>query len=223
MIAHAHKIISRLTRLGAASLVPEVRLHLAADATGIFSAVAEALPDSEYPPYWAFAWPGGQAAARYLLDVPSRVTGKRVVDIGAGSGIASMAAVQGGAASVLAADVDPLACAAIALNAAANGIRVNTTTVDLLGTLPDADLIVLGDLVYEPELATRVSAFLQDAAQRDIVVLLADRTTARRPPVAFDLVAEYDAPLTPALPAHPFERARLWRLTPEQKRRRKPR
>lgn len=222
MTRDADTIIATHSRLGTTPLVPEVRLHLAADATGIFGAIAQDAPDNGYPPYWAFAWPGGQATARYLLDTPSLVTGQRVVDIGAGSGIASIAAALAGARHVLAADVDPLASAAISLNAAANGVHVAATTDDLLGGPPEADLILLGDLVYEPELATRVAAFLQDAARRGIAVLLADRTTAKRPPVAFDLVAEYDAPLIPALPAHPFERARLWRLTPAPIRRRKP-
>ncbi|MFM9942031.1 MAG: class I SAM-dependent methyltransferase [Hyphomicrobiaceae bacterium] len=201
------------TVLGAAPLVPEIVLHLARDADGIFGA-GDTLPREieRFPPYWAFAWPGGQATARWLLDHREAVAGKRVVDIGAGSGIAAIAAAMAGAAHVLAADVDPVATAAIALNAGANAVTVATTTTDILGILPPADLVLIGDLVYDPELATRVAALLESAARQGVDVLFADRTSERRPPLAFDLLAEYAAPLTPPLAAHPFERARLWQL-----------
>ncbi len=213
------------TRLAHAALVPEIVLHLARDPTGIFSA-AEARPETSerYPPYWAFAWPGGQATARWLLDHREAVVGKRVVDIGAGSGIAAIAAAMAGAAQVLAADVDPEATAAVRENARVNRVSLQTTTTDILGDLPPADLVLIGDLVYEPELAMRVTALLEQAAQRRIEVLFADRSSARRvrlnnrrsakagAMVAFELVAEYAAPLMPPLPAHPSERARLWRL-----------
>lgn len=193
--------------------MPEIVLALAADPTGIFTA-AERLPRAEadrYPPYWAFAWPGGQALARYILDHAQDFRGRRVVDIGAGSGLASIAAAMAGA-DVVAADVDPVSVVAIGLNARANGVPVGVTQEDLLGRIPDADLLIIGDLVYEPALATRVAAFLGEAARRSMPVILADRTTARRPPLAFDLLAEHAAPVVPALPGNPFEAARVWAL-----------
>lgn len=212
--------VRRHARLAHAPLVPEIALHLARDPLAIFEAAAGDLGVApELPPYWAFAWPGGQAAARYLLDRPEAVAGRSLLDLGAGSGIAAIAGARAGARAVLAADIDPLACSAIALNAAANGVGLATTIADVLGVAPDHDLVVIGDLVYEPELAQRVTAYLEAAAARGTAVLLADRISARRPPLAFELVATYDAPLTPALPAHPFEKARLWWLTG---RRRKP-
>ena len=231
------------TRLAATPLVPEIMLRLACDATGIFAAAAVE-PAERFAPYWAFAWPGGQATARYLLDHPESVRGRRVLDIGAGSGLAAIAAMQAGAAHALAADIDPMAAIAIDLNARANGVAVETLTADILGAMPPADLVLMGDLVYEPEMAIRVAALLETIARGGADVLVADRTSARRlvpvkagapskcslapprppkpghrgrnqnrPPVAFELIAEYDAPLMPRLPAHPFEKARLWRLS----------
>jgi predicted nicotinamide N-methyase len=197
-----------------APLVPEIALHLATDPHDIF-ADAERFTDGQterWPPYWAFAWPGGQGLARHLLDNPATVRGRRIIDIGSGSGIGAIAAAMAGAIDVLAADTDPLACAAITLNAADNGQRVSTTTRDLLAMAPDVDLVLIGDLVYEPELATRVGAFLDAAARAGVAVLIGDRTTARRPPQAFDLVAEYSAPLMPELHEVMQESARVWQL-----------
>lgn len=206
-------IVNATTSPGRAALVPEIALQLASDATGIFSIIEQWERDgARLPPYWAFAWPGGQAVARHLLDHRAEVAGRRIIDIGAGSGIAAIAAALAGARHVIAADIDPLAAAACRLNAASNGVALETTTADVLGAPPEADLIVIGDLVYEPEIATRVAACLEAAARTGIAVLVADRTSARRPSLAMTLVATYDAPLTPALPAHPSERARLWRL-----------
>lgn len=202
------------TLLTTTKLVPEIRLHLARDPTGIFAAVdAIERTGDRYPPYWAFAWPGGQAMARLLLDRPELVAGKRVLDLGTGSGIAAIAASKGHAAHVLAVDVDPLAAVAVVLNATANGVGLATLTGDVLGDLPPTDVLLIGDLVYEPELQTRVAAALEAARRRGLDVLIADRTSARRPPMALEPVAEYDAPLTPPLPAHAFERARIWRLS----------
>lgn len=194
-------------------LVPEIALRLAAEPHGIFQATELfERAGARLLPFWAFAWPGGQVAARHLLDHPETVRDRRVVDIGSGSGIAAIAAALAGAADVLAVDIDPLAIAAVELNAAGNGIAVRTTIDDVLGSVPDADLVMIGDLVYEPALATRVAGFLEAAARRGASVLLADRTTAHRPPLPFDLVAEHEAPVAPALIEAHIERARLWRL-----------
>jgi predicted nicotinamide N-methyase len=201
------------TALSAAVLVPEIQLHLAISARNIFID-ADTLMDGRLGsrPYWAFAWPGGQALARAILDQPALVAGKRVLDLGAGSAIGAIAAMKAGAASAVAADIDPLADAACALNARANGVTLATTTRDLLGDAPTADLLIIGDLVYEPDLQIRVGALLDAAVARGIPVLYGDRTTARRPRRDFDLMAEYEAPLTPALVDDFVERARVWRL-----------
>ena len=201
------------TVLLAPALVPEIRLHLARASREIFQAAeGHATTGGRWPPYWAFAWPGGQGLARYILDHPSCVAGKRVADIGAGSGLAALAALRAGALSALAVDPDPLACAAMAQNAASNGLDLTIRNEDPLGTEPDADLVLIGDLVYEPELEIRVAAFLEAACRRGTEVLYGDRTTARRPPLDLMLLEEYRAPLSPALEDDHIEHALVWRL-----------
>jgi predicted nicotinamide N-methyase len=191
-------------------LVPEITLHLARETYTIFQSAEEVGAER---PYWAFAWSGGQALARWLIDNPDEVAGRRVLDIGAGSGLTSIAAMMAGARAATANDTDPLACAAATLNAALNGVVLATSVDDLLATSPEADLILIGDLFYEPDLVTRVGAFLERAARRGTRVMYADRLTARRPPVPMQLVAEYRAPLTPPMEIDYVERARVWRLT----------
>jgi predicted nicotinamide N-methyase len=194
-------------------LVPEIRLHLAKQPRAIFIA-ADLFMDSGLGarPYWAYAWPGGQALARYILDHPEIVRGKRIVDIGSGSAVTSIACMMAGAASVLAADIDPIAQAAARLNAAENGVPIEVTTHDLLGSAIDADLAIIGDLVYEPDLKIRVAGFLEAAKRAGVDVLYGDRTSARRPPQVFRLLQDYEAPLTPPLVEDFIERARVWQL-----------
>lgn len=199
------------TRAVTPPLVPEVQLRLAHDSHAIFQA-AHQFDGDGMRPYWAFAWPGGQALARYIIDNPALVAGKRVLDLGAGSGLAGIAAMLAGARSAMLADVDRLAAAACALNAAANGVNAEVTTNDLLGVETDYDLVIVGDLVYEPELKDRVGTFLTSHHLRGIPMLYGDRTTARRPPGDFRLLADYEAPLTPALLDDFTERARVWQL-----------
>jgi predicted nicotinamide N-methyase len=205
--------VGRHTVETAVALTPKIRLFLTPDPLSIFQDTDEfERPGIRFPPFWAFAWPGGQALAAYLLANRGLVKDRRVIDIGSGSGISAVAALSAGARSALAADVDPLAEAAARRNARANGLTLETTTRDLLGTDIRADMILIGDLVYEPELMARVTGFLERARRRGAALLMADRTTARRPPLPFELVAEYEAPVTPWLEEGHFERARVWRL-----------
>jgi predicted nicotinamide N-methyase len=169
--------IAAHTELIAPPLVPEIRLHLATNAFAIFEA-AYALNSDGLRPYWAFAWPGGQALARYLLDTPALVQGKRVLDLGAGSGLGAIAAMQAGALAATAADIDPLSVAACLRNAAANLVSLSVITDDLLGADTAFDLVLIGDLVYEPDLKDRVGAFLTTHARRGVPILYGDRTTA---------------------------------------------
>jgi predicted nicotinamide N-methyase len=207
------RFIERETVIASAGLVPEVRLHLARDARQIFVVAEELLDGSRGShPYWAFAWPGGQGLARYILDNPSLVAGKRVLDLGAGSGLGAIAAMKAGARSVRCSDIDPMAVAACQMNAEANGVTLDVTLADLLGDNPSADVILIGDLVYEPELQIRVGFLLDAARAAGIPVFYADRTTARRPRQDFRLLQEYVAPLTPALVDEFIERARVWTL-----------
>jgi predicted nicotinamide N-methyase len=143
-------------------LVPEIRLYLATEVVPLWRATEEELEKMGVPPpYWAFAWAGGQALARYILDHPERIMGKHVLDIGSGSGMVAIAAAKAGAASVLAADIDAFSIAAIRLNAAANGVTVAFTQDDLIGAEGDWDVILVGDLFYERPLAERLLAWLK--------------------------------------------------------------
>jgi len=155
----ANSIVSR------APLVPEIKLHLASEVVPLWRATEEELAANGLPPpYWAFAWAGGQALARYVLDHPKIVRGKRVLDIGAGSGLVGLAAAKAGAAEVLAADIDRFACAAIHLNVSANpwanDSAIAVTQEDLIGAPCIWDLILVGDLFYERPLAERLLAWL---------------------------------------------------------------
>jgi predicted nicotinamide N-methyase len=143
-------------------LVPEIRLYLATEVVPLWRATEEELEKMGVPPpYWAFAWAGGQALARYILDHPEQIMGKHVLDIGSGSGMVAIAAAKAGAASVLAADIDAFSIAAIRLNAVANGATVAVTQDDLIGAESDWDMVLVGDLFYERPLAERLLAWLK--------------------------------------------------------------
>lgn len=158
--------------LTAPPLVPEIKLHLATEVVPLWRATEDELAEIGVPPpYWAFAWAGGQALARYVLDNPALVAGKRVLDIGSGSGLVAIAAARAGAAHVLAADIDAFACAAIGLNAGANACAIKVTQDDLIGTACDWDIILVGDLFYERPLAERLLAWL---APLSVPALLGD-------------------------------------------------
>lgn len=199
------------------ALLPELTLRLASEPFGIFEAADSVGAER---PYWAFAWAGGQGLARHILDRPETVAGKRVLDIGSGSALTTIAAGRAGAAEAVAVDTDPMACAAAHINARDNGTRIAVSSDDLLGCEVEADLILIGDLFYEPELVTRVTAFLERAARRGTEILFGDRATIRRPPFEFELLARYEAALTPHLEIDYVEEARIWRLLPRRKGRR---
>src|SRR5258707_541008 len=149
------------TAIVAPPLVPEIRLHLATEVTPIWEATEESLAQGAVPPpYWAFAWAGGQALARFLLDHPERVAGRAVLDFGAGSGLVAIAAAKAGALSVTAAEIDHFAAAAIAANAELNGVAVAVTTVDVLD-IADVpwDVVTAGDVCYERPMAGQVAVW----------------------------------------------------------------
>jgi predicted nicotinamide N-methyase len=161
----------RLVRL---PFVPEIRLHLADDAI-VLRARLEAQVGPGLTPFWANAWAGGQALARYVLDHPQLVAGRRVLDVASGSGLVAIAAAKAGAAEVTANDIDPYALAAVAMNATANAVTVAVSEGDLLvSDGGDADVILAGDAFYDPELAARMLGFLRRAAARDTHVLVGD-------------------------------------------------
>ena len=163
------------TALVAPPLVPEIRLHLATEVVPLWRLTEEELEAQGVPPpYWAFAWAGGQALARYVLDNPVLVRGHKVLDFGAGSGLVAIAAAKAGAERVTAADIDVFAHAAIKLNAVANGAIVSATTDDLIGSDGNWRTILVGDMCYERPLAERLLAWLKDRAHRGAMVLLGD-------------------------------------------------
>ena len=202
------------TKLLAVPLVPEIRLHIAEESLPIWQRTEEELGEMNIPPpYWAFAWAGGQALARYLLDNPALVAGRRVLDLGSGSGLVAIAAAKAGAAHVLAADIDALALAAIDLNAAANAVTLETTAADLLDRSPGAfDVVLIGDLFYERPLAERVLAFADAALARGAVVLAGDPRRSYFPPGRFRQLAEYSVPVTRELEDAEIKRTAVWRL-----------
>jgi predicted nicotinamide N-methyase len=171
------------TALAAPPLVPEVRLYLASEVTPLWEATEATLAAAYVPPpYWAFAWPGGQALARYVLDHRETVQGKRVLDFAAGSGVTAIAAARAGAAAVEAAEIDAIAIAALALNAATNEAAVTCTDADLVGSDGGWDVVLAGDVCYERPMAERVTPWLQQLARRGAVVLLGDPGRAYLPP-----------------------------------------
>src|SRR4051812_14750995 len=164
------------TRLLQVPHAPEIRLHLADEVTPLWQKTEEELSAIGLPPpFWAFAWAGGQALARYLLDHPQRAMGRRVLDFASGSGLVAIAACKAGAASALACDIDPFALAAIALNADVNSVRVEATGEDQLGRYScEADLVLAGDIFYDRDLAPRVMAWLEGWRERGADVLVGD-------------------------------------------------
>ena len=202
------------TRLQAPPHAPELRLHLADEVTPIWRLTEDELGLIGLPPpFWAFAWAGGQALARYLLDRPSEVAGKRVLDFAAGSGIVAIAAMRAGAAEALAADIDAFAAAAVDLNAKANGVAVGFTGEDLLvAPAPFADVILAGDICYEAPLAARALAWLGAARATGARVLIGDPGRAYFPRSGLAELAEYRIPTTRELEDAEIKRTGVWAL-----------
>ncbi len=201
------------TKLLTPPLVPEVVLHLAEESLAIWQKTEEQLGAMNVPPpYWAFAWAGGQALARFLLDNRAWVAGKRVLDLGSGSGLSAIAAVKAGAGNVRASDIDRLALAAVALNAAANDVAIETTPDDLLERPPAAaDVLLVGDLFYERALAERVLAYIEAAAAQGVPALVGDPKRNYFPTDRFAALAEYQVPVTRDLEDAEIKRTAVWR------------
>lgn len=212
--ASRREFVRRNTRLQRPPHVPELQLYLADEVTPIWQMTERELDEAGVPPpFWAFAWAGGQAVARYLLDHPAEVAGRRVLDFAAGSGICAIAAARCGARGVLASDIDPFCDAAIALNAAANGVRVEVTDRDLLAEPPpDVDLLVAGDVCYERAMAARVLDWLRAARDRGARVLVGDPGRMYLPRGDLVLLAEYDVPTTAELEDATVKRSGVYSL-----------
>jgi predicted nicotinamide N-methyase len=190
------------------AIVPEIELHVVDDIVGLWNVTGE----DEPPPFWAVAWLGGQALSRYVLDHPDEVRGRRVLDLGSGSGLVAIAAALAGAEHVLAADIDPSCVDAIALNAAHNGVHVDVTVDDLLDAEPpDVDVVLAGDVWYEREFAARVLAWLSRSRAR---VLLGDPGRTYLPQDGWLELAAYDVPTTRDLEGVTSKRVRVFTPAP---------
>ena len=203
------------TAPGCAPLVPELLLHLATEITPLWQATEDWLAARDLaPPFWAFAWPGGQALARHVLDHPALVAGRRVLDFAAGGGIAAIACARAGAARVEAAEIDPLALAAIGLNAALNGVTVQAAEGDVIDGAGRWDLILCGDVCYEAPMTARILPWLR-ARARGATVLLADPGRAYLPRGGLAPLARYVVPTTRELEDREEREVTLYRLEPE--------
>jgi predicted nicotinamide N-methyase len=191
------EFVASQTVIARAPLVPEIALHLATEITPIWQATEAWLAEQNIePPFWAFAWPGGQALARAVLDQPSLVAGKRVLDFAAGCGIAAIAAAQAGAVLVEAAEIDPLALAAVRLNAALNGVAVATPPGDVVGAPCRWDVIFAGDVCYEAPMTTHILPWLRGLVAAGAEVLIADPGRAYLPKAGLAPIARYSVPTT---------------------------
>ena len=211
--AAAQTFIRANTKLLTPPLTPEIVLHLAEESLPIWQKTEEELGEMNIaPPFWAFAWAGGQALARYVLDNPGCVAGRRVLDLGSGSGLAAIAAAKAGAGAVLAADIDRMASAAVVLNAAANGVKIETTYADLLAGPPGAfGTILVGDLFYERALAERALAFLDAADAAGALILIGDPQRNYFPKGRFEEAGAYSVPVTRELEDAEIKRSAVWR------------
>jgi predicted nicotinamide N-methyase len=206
--------VAQYTRLRPLDDVPGIRLHLADDAEPVWHATADALGLREAPiPFWAFAWAGGIALARYILDQPAEVGGRQVLDLATGSGLCAIAALRAGASSAIAADVDAFAEVAVARNARANGVRVGFVGRDLLDAEPpDVDVVLAGDTWYEAPLAERVAPWLVRAAARGARVLVGDPGRRYLPASGLVQLAEYQVRTTTALEDRDVVTARVYAI-----------
>lgn len=203
------------TAIGHAPLVPEIALHLASEITPIWQATETWLAERNIePPFWAFAWPGGQATARLLLDEPARVAGRRVLDFAAGCGIAAIAAARSGAASVEAAEIDPLALAAVRLNATLNGVEVATPAGDIVGAPNRWDVVLAGDVCYEAPMTAHILPWLRGLAAAGVEVLLADPGRAYLPREGLEQLVRHAVPTTLELEDRTLREVTIHRLLP---------
>ncbi len=213
MIGDIPAFIRENTRIIAPSHVPELQLYLADDAVSLWQLTEEQLGELGLPPpFWAFAWAGGQALARFVLDHPDIVRGRSVLDVASGSGLVAIAAMKAGAASALAVDIDAFAAHAAALNAALNDVRVETSDADPVGQPTDAEIILVGDLFYDRDLAPRVLNWLIAQQAQGKTVLIGDPGRTYLPRDKLEQIAAYDIPVTRALEDAEIKRAAVWRL-----------
>ena len=213
MIGDRRGFIRAQTRLRTAPHVPEIRLHLADEAMDLWEKTEEELGEMGLPPpFWAFAWAGGQALARYVLDHREIVAGRAVLDVASGSGLVAIAAALGGAARVEASDIDAFAAEAVALNAAANGVAVAPRLGDLVGRDEGWEVVLAGDIFYDRDIAGAMESWLRALEKRGARILIGDPGRSYLPQDRLVEVAAYSVPVTRALEDAEVKHAKVWRL-----------
>jgi len=196
--------------------VPEIRLHLASEAHELWLKTEEELEEIGLPPpFWAFAWAGGQGLARYVLDHPETVRERRVVDFASGSGLVAIAAKMAGALDVIAADIDPWAETAVRLNAEANGVSVTFLGEDIIGRQRHADVYLAGDVFYDQEFADRLRPWFGALLRAGALVLVGDPGRSYCPREMMTALATYEVPVTRALEDSEVKRTTVWRFGAE--------
>ena len=213
MIADRAAFVRTHTRLMPVPHAPEITLHLADEATALWQKTEEELGTIGLPPpFWAFAWAGGQALARYVLDNPDVVRGRRVLDVATGSGLVAIAAAKAGAAEVTGIDIDAFAEVAVDLNAGVNGVAVAARTGDPSGTDEGWDVILAGDICYQRDMTEAMMAWLGPIAAQGRPVLIGDPGRTYLPKDRLVKLAEYEVPVTRALEDLEIKRTAVWRL-----------
>ena len=204
------------TRLLAVPHAPEIHLYVAEEATALWQKTEDELGEMGLPPpFWAFAWAGGQALARYVLDHPAIVQGRTVLDVASGSGLVAIAAAMAGACEVQGADIDAFAAEAIAINAEANGVRVTPRLADLVGTDEGWDVVLTGDIFYERDIAERMWPWLAALEERGATVLIGDPGRSYLPKDKVEQIAQYRVQVTRELEDAEIKLSRVWRIRRE--------
>lgn len=213
MIEDRRAFIAANTAIARPPHCPEIQLHLADDAVALWTLTEDELGKLGLaPPFWAFAWAGGQALARYILDHPESVRTKRVVDIASGSGLGAIAAMLAGAGHATANDIDPFASSAAAMNARLNGVSLEILEGDLIGQPVGADVVLVGDLFYDRDIAVRLLDWLRALHAGGVEVLVGDPRRSYFPTGAFTPVAEYRIATSRALEDAEIKHTGVWRL-----------
>ncbi|RWA80598.1 MAG: methyltransferase [Mesorhizobium sp.] len=211
----AKRFILDNTALMAPPHVPEVLLHLADEAHDLWLRTEEELAEIGLPPpFWAFAWAGGQGLSRYVLDHPATVRAKRVLDFASGSGMVAIAALKAGAAEVIAADIDPFCEAVIALNLEANGVKAEFLDADCIDTDDGWDVVLAGDVFYDKPLADRLMPWFTSLKARGADILVGDPGRAYLPKKGLQSLAVYQVPVTRVLEDAEIKRTTVWRCGP---------
>ena len=217
-IADRRAFIRDNTRVQAPPHVPEIPLHLADEAMDLWKLTEDELETLGLPlPFWAFAWAGGQALARWVLDHSETVRGRSVLVFAAGAGLEAIAAVKSGAGRVMATEIDPFALVALDLNAAINGVSIEISSIDVLegglAALPfRPETVLLGDVFFEQPLADRVAAFAATCVEAGITTLVGDPGRSYLPVTRMETLAEYRVPTTRALEDAEVKKTRVWRF-----------